>query len=379
MSLRWNIFSSSQKTVKHRLFIDVGSSAIRSLLVESGPKGHLGIKKRVHYLPVMAERSRFLKKVSGQFHEIIFRYIKSLGSIPEKIVISASPPLAPVAVEVIKKERHDKNKPVSVKEIEGLLAEKITRTPSAAWHPPQLTRLTVDGYDISLEDTENITGSVIELSAAYPTFEPDFIEAFSALNKTWGGLTLEIHSTPITVAMATIKKLAERNFAIIKIGGTATTVIAVASGTILWVESFPFGGDDVTRELVNQLKIEIGEAEDIKRRFGKFVLPQALSEKAEEIFKRHAEKLAGTVVSPFLKRQNAFPPTVFLYGGGAKDSAVQKTLSDPHWFENTTFAEKLRVEVLAGERFTDGVLFNSPLQGPDYVELAASVFKTLNT
>lgn len=374
----WNIFSLPKKTIKHKLVIDVGTSAIRSLLVESGPKGYLGIKKQVHYLPKAAERDRFIKKVSGQFHEIIFRYIKSLGAVPEKIVIGASPPLAPVFIDTIKKERSDKNKRISVKEIESLLAEKSTRAPSKVWCPPQLIRLMVDGYGVPFEDAENTAGSVMELSVAYPAFEEDFTEELSVLYKTWGGLALEIHSTPVAVAVATGEKLAEKNFAIIKIGGTATTVIAVASGAILWAESFPIGGDDITRELADQLKIDSSEAEDIKRRSGKFALPQLISEKAEEIFKRHAEKLAETVASLFLKRQNAFPPAVFLYGGGAKDSTVQKTFLDPRWFENTAFAENLRVEVLAGERFTEGALLNSPLHGPDHVGLAALIFKEAN-
>lgn len=378
MSSLWNMFSFPKKTVKYKLVIDVGTSAIRSLLVESSPKGHLGIKKQVHYLPKVAERNRFIKKVSGQFHEIIFRYIKSLGAVPEKIIIGASPPLAPISIDTIKKERNDKNKRISAKEIKNLIAEKFARAPSKVWCPPQLIRLAVDGYDVPPEDAENTAGSVMELSVAYPAFEADFTEELSVLHKTWGGLALEIHSTPVPVAVVTGEKLSEKNFAIIKIGGTATTVIAVSSGAILWAESFSMGGDDVTRELADQLKIDIGEAEDIKRRSGKFTLPKLISEKAEEIFKRHAEKLAETIASSFLKRQNAFPPAVFLYGGGAKDSTVQKIFLDPRWFENTAFAENLRVEVLAGERFTEGVLLNTPLRGPDHVGLAALVFKATN-
>jgi len=395
----WNFFSPSKKT-KRYLFIDIGSGAIRSILIESGPEGLFGFKKQIFNRPMPTERERVVKKTGDQLHEIIFRYIKGLEAFPEKIVIGVSPELTEIAFESITKERKYKKNPVSAREIKEFISEKQSSWNKFPWLYPELINLTIDGYDVPPEGIKNICGSTIKLSLAYPLIKDEFADALSGLQKAWGGLRLEVRSTPLAVTLTIADKLAIdspkpftptakhqdvregegiKDFVTIRIGGSATTIIPVSSGIIQWAESFPIGGNHATLNLAAALNVSITEAEDIKRRFGKFMLPQRISDKAAEVLRTHANKLTETIASLFLNRQNILPPTILLYGGGAKDDRIKEALSSPRWLEKISFSEKANTELVGGELFFEGVLTNSPIKGPEYAGLAALVFQERKT
>lgn len=363
----WNLFSRRPKK-RHYLVIDVGSSAIRSILVEVGPDGVFGFRKQVRHIPPFAaDGEKQAGKTGEHLREIIFRFIKGLGKLPDKVIIGIAPPLANVIIETIKKERPNKRERISAREIEELIAEKFAEP----------VRIVVDGYDVALENVKGAAGSLIELFITYLSAREDFAKEVEGLRGSWSGLTIEIRPTPIVVASLIIRKLHQKNFVLIKIGGTDTTILLVASGAVQWVESFIFGGFNATRELAGLLGVKIGDAEDIKRHFGKLTLARAIYEKAESVLKSHTKKLAEITAELFLKKQAVLPSQVFIHGGGAKVVQVVEALSDEALFENVTFAEKLLVEVLNGEFIAEKVFANSPFRGPEDADLAALAVKAV--
>ena len=80
-----SIFSRKKKSHFY-IVLDVGTYSVRSLAVEYGPDGAIGLKKIVSLLPPKEGGLGLATKIGVRLREIIFRHIKELGKIPDEVI-----------------------------------------------------------------------------------------------------------------------------------------------------------------------------------------------------------------------------------------------------------------------------------------------------
>ncbi len=373
----WGIFSRKQKS-RISIALDVGTSTVRSLLIEKNADGIFVLKKQTHLIPKTAGDEKFIRVVGENLRDIIYRYLKGQGRVPEHLILGLGSRLAETSLEAIPKERTDRKKSINADEL-AEMANKYTaehKEKTVGGHTfvlthAELLRIRVDGYDFNLEKALSIAGKNIELVAALTFTHKDFTNELIALRQTWGGFPIDIVSTPVITATRITERYAEKDFLLVKIGGKGTELVLIGDGLIQWVSSIPVGGDDATKELAAELNTTLGHAEDIKRQFGKLILPEELAANTERVLKSHAKNIADAIRELLHRKEILLPPTVLLYGGGVKAPFIEVTMRDKRNFSDLTFADEISVKILQAEEITKDDFKNQTLRGPEDVDLAS--------
>lgn len=346
---------------RHFIAVEAGITAVRSVLIEKTSDGVFGFRRQIHHLPEDAGEKRAARIVGEYINDIILRYVKTAGGVPERLHIGVTPEFGKVTVETFKQEYGNKKHRISRREIEEVTAKNLAE-------PIQLT---ADGYDIPLSSAEKIAGSTIELSVAELHLDDNFAEVFSEIPRKWNGIKTEIRSTPVTVASFIVAHSWAKDFLLAEIGGSASHIALVQDGSLKWIENIPIGGREATREIMNSLNMPFGQAEDLKRHFGTMELPESVSSRVEQVLKLHAKNVTSAAAGTLLAREAVLPPMIFLYGGGARIKFIQEAFGSRRLFEEVAYAEKQQVEIVNAERLTEGMFANVPLRGPEHTGLAS--------
>ena len=377
MASFWNIFSSAPKS-RVSIALDVGTSSVRSLLIEKNADGIFGLKKQIHLIPKTAGDEKFIRMVGENLREIIYRYIKGLGRVPEKVILGLGSRLAETTLVAIPKERAEKKKPVSADELAEMintytsrLQEKIIDSHTFLLTHAEPLRIRVDGYDFDIRGERSMAGKNVELWATLTFVRKDFADELKDLRRAWGGLRIDMRSTQVIAATRVAESYTGHDFLLVKIGGKSTELTVVKDGLIQLVESLPVGGDGATVELAAALKTTLGHAEDIKRQFGKLNLPEDISEAAEGVLKAHAKALVDKIRELLARKEVLLPPTVLIYGGGARAPFIESVMRDKRNFSDFIFVDEVSAKILQAEEMTKDNFKNQTLRGPEDIDLAA--------
>ena len=381
----WSIFTKTSKS-RVSIALDVGTSTVRSLLIEKNADGVFGFKKQTHLIPRATGDEKFIRVVGENLRDIIYRYLKGQGRVPKRLILGLGSRLAETTMSAIPKERADRKKLVNEDELAEMVnkyiaeyKEKIIDGHTFVLTHAEPLRIRVDGYDFNLKRGPSVAGKNIELWAALTFTRKDFANELIALRRTWGGLPIDICSTPVITAARIAERNAENDFLLVKIGGKGTELALIEGGLIQWTSSLPVGGDDATQELASRLNTTLGHAEDIKRQFGKLILPQELAGETERILKSHSKNIADAISQLLNKKEILMPPTVLLYGGGARTPFIEVAMRDKRNFSDLTFADKISVKILQAEEMTKDDFKNQTLRGPEDVDLAALALTLIAT
>ena len=108
---------------------------------------------------------------------------------------------------------------------------------------------------------------------------------------------------------------------LIDIGKETTGVSIFLNGNILNSFNFPFGGDDLTQALQENLKILFDEAEEMKIKYGLTgkseitnILLSKIETALEDIYKK---------IEPFLKNKKNLPPVIAIGGSSKMDGLIE--------------------------------------------------------
>lgn len=377
MTSLWNIFWPAPKSHFY-IALDIGTSSVRSLLIEKNANGIFGLKKQIHLIPKTAGDEKFIRMVGENLREIIYRYIKGLGRIPERVILGLGSRLAETTLIAIPKERTDNKKPVRADELAEMintytsrLQEKTIDSHTFLLTHAEPLRVRLDGYDFDLGRERSMAGKNVELWATLTFVRKDFADELKDLRRAWGGLQIDMRSTQVIAATRIAKSYTGHDFLLVKIGGKSTELTVVKDGLIGLVESLGVGGDDATTELAAALKTTLGHAEDIKRQFGKLNLPEDVSETAEGVLKNHAKALIDKIRELLARHEALLPPTVLIYGGGARAPFIESVMRDKRNFSDFTFVHEVFAKILQAEEMTKDNFKNQMLRGPEDIDLAA--------
>lgn len=378
MSLR-NLFFAKKKN-KLYLAFDVGTHSIRSLSLEYGPEGAIGLKKNISLLPSTETNDGTALKTVTRLREIILRYIRKMGNVPDEVLLGVASNLTFNTLGEAERVRKDKNKSIKPEEINEILNQFVEDHKDLERNSEKFVlahaepvHLTIDGYDLDPRQLRKIYGSTIKLHISLNYARDDLWQEIEGLKKMLSGLSINVRPSHMAVAAFLIYKNPKTDFLLIKIGGKITEVSGVKEGVLIWTESFSVGGEDITKNIANSLKITLPRAEDIKKQYETFIMPENITDPAKKIINTTAENWIAELRKLILSKQFLLPEKIYLYGGGAKLTAIRKLLEEKTWARDLTYKESVEVKLLAAEDLTMGLFVNQPLRGPEDVGLAALV------
>lgn len=371
-----SIFSRKKKS-NFYIVLDVGTYSIRSLSIEQGAAGTIGLKKIVSALSPK-EGGGLAPKIGTRLREILFRYIKGLGRIPDEVLLGLASKFTFNTLEVAKRVRTDKKRSVSKAEIEELLnqfvedrkdftkdSEKFVLAHAEPVH------LVVDGYDVDPNQPRAIYGSTMELHLALNYVRNDFWKELEELKRILGGIAMDIRPSHMAVASFLTRKNPGADFLLIKIGGKITEVSGIKEGMLAWTETFAVGGEDITKSLAESLNITSARAEDIKKQYETLILPESVANSAKKIINRNVEDWLARLHGVLREKQFLLPDKIYLYGGGARLPRIKRALEEKAWAKDLAYQEAVVVKPIAAEDFTKNIFANQPLRGPEDVDLAS--------
>ena len=372
-----SIFSRKKKS-RFYVVLDVGTYSIRSLTIEYGADGAIGLKKTVSILLPKEGGGELATKIGVRLREIIFRHIKWLGKIPDEVILGLASRFAFNALEVARKTREDNKRSVSPAEIEELLKQFVEErkelfvgSEKFIMAHAEPAHLTVDGYDVDPNYPRAIYGSAMELHLILNYIREDFWSELEELRRILGGISIDVRPSHIAVASLLIRENPGKDLLLIKIGGKITEVSGVKNGVLSWTESFHEGGDDITRSLADSFNMSLSRAEEIKKQYETLILPENMAGPAKEIIEKNIRAWREALHTLLRERQFLLPQKIYLYGGGSRLKAIPKALKEKTWARDLTYQEALEVALLASEEFTKNIFVNQPLRGPEDVDLAA--------
>ena len=374
-----NIFSRKKKGHFY-IVLDAGTYSIRSLTVEYGANGAIGLKKTISTLLSKESGGKPATKIGMRLREIILRHIKGLGKIPDKVILGLASRFAFNALEMAKKTRENKKRSVNQAEIKELLKQFVENHKELYMGSEKFilthaepTHLTVDGYDADSEHSRAIYGTDMELHLILNYIREDFWNELEKLRRILGGISIDVRPSHIAVASLLIHENPGKDLLLIKIGGKITEVSGVKDGVLVWTESFHEGGDNITRSITDSLNISLSRAEEIKKQYETLILPDNIVNPTREIIEK--DVLAWREVLHTLLREKQFlvPQNIYLYGGGSRLKAISRALKEKTWTKDLTYQKEITITLLASENFAKNIFVNQPLRGPEDMDLVALV------
>ena len=128
-------------------------------------------------------------------------------------------------------------------------------------------------------------------------------------------------------------------------GGSATTVSVVRKGRIEQVGTLPIGGNSFTQKIARELRLSFTEAEQVKLRYSAGQLSTAVSRKIAAILQNESSVfLRGLeIILGEFSQANLLPASLYLVGGGAQFSHLQRLLRKKEWRSSLSFIQPLRM------------------------------------
>lgn len=367
----------------HYLAIDLGSNTtIRSLGFDCDNSSCTALPKRHFELPRPESENEadLISAVREYLHRLIFQYLKNIGRVPTAVLIGLGNHFTVNEIATSRQVRPHPDKPLRLKELQEMLNDflKGQKEKLIAEKRYQLMhlmpfRLELDGY--GLESVSSRTrGKNIEIVLFAAYVQKEFAKVLNELRSLWGGLELAFTSDQAAVAAALISGLGIKDALIAKIGAKITEVSLLDQGAIRFTGRFEKGGDDFTRALAGELGVKFGDAERIKRQWGRTRLPTRTAQIAGRALGRAIEEWLAEFAE-FLKRDEhpLLPERIYIFGGGARLQPLLEAVASQPWYSRLTILEKLDVRPLLAEDFSQSLFRNSSpaLSGPEETALAA--------
>jgi len=169
----------------------------------------------------------------------------------------------------------------------------------------------------------------------------------------------------------------------IDVGGGTTDVALVRQNRMEGIKSFALAGQTFTKRLSQNLGLGLGEAEEIKVRYGYRQLSQNVRRKINDILKRDMEIWFDGIelILEEFSQAEYFPPSVLLCGGGSLLPGVKNILKKEaivrQWWEKFPFSQSPQVGFIMPGHIENIVDQTNNLNGPEDVTPLALASLTL--
>ena len=170
-----------------------------------------------------------------------------------------------------------------------------------------------------------------------------YLEVFKGII---GSMNLELVAL-VSEPYAVFKSFYAKNdsatdFILIDMGGSTTEISLARKGRLDDIRSIAVGGSSFTRSISENLKINISEAENIKKRFTEEKVSKSAAKKIEGIIMDDVKLfLRGLeMVLLELSQRTLLPSDIHIYGGGSMMPMVARALRQRKWRDSLSFSAK---------------------------------------
>jgi type IV pilus assembly protein PilM len=132
----------------------------------------------------------------------------------------------------------------------------------------------------------------------------------------------------------------EGTFCLVDIGAESTTCSIIEKGALSISHSFNTSGNDLTKELANQLNLDLGKAEQLKLKYGLSLEGKAIAKVLQSVLDSIIIE-TERIIKHFHQKEGKIVEKIILTGGTANLKGVQEY-----------FKEKLKKEVEIGNPFS---------------------------
>ncbi|OGZ17496.1 MAG: hypothetical protein A2V72_01690 [Candidatus Nealsonbacteria bacterium RBG_13_37_56] len=332
-------FSFFKKKETPFLVLDIGTEAIKALLLEKKDKEIVILNHGLYYLEEYGVfngndfETEFIKRGVVNSLELITKEKKDLKNLP--VLLSLPPDILRAKLisqlykrdsdsKVSKKEEKFIIKQVldkSKKQVSARFAEKSGIMPDDIhWINFSIVEVKINGYPVS-----NLCGCQerdLEISVL-AVFLPKHY--FKKIQKIFEDLNLKISKIAHLVEVfqnGFSQKI--KNGTFIDLGGKFTQGFLIKDNNLKRVSSFETGGHDFTQRLSEALGIDHDSARLLKEKYSGNLLTREVNEKVREIFLPE-KKILQQDLQDMLKKIKSNPP-IYIFGGSSLIPEIKESI-----------------------------------------------------
>lgn len=193
---------------------------------------------------------------------------------------------------------------------------------------------------VKIDDPIGFTGTTAEYSI-YSTFSPNIhINALRELVDSLGLEILDIVVEPYAIARA-VKGSNKEAFSgiFVDIGGGTTDVAIVERGAVMGTKMYAFGGEVFTKRIMNDLKVEMEEAEKIKLDYSNQKLSDVQTKKVKDAVEKDipiwTEGLE--IALEEFEDVETYPDQMYFAGGGSHLPDIRAGILAHPWLQVLPF------------------------------------------
>lgn len=360
MSLLTSLLKSKKPEVY--LALDIGTEVVKALVFEIDPGQKKGVIIGVGKQPQKKGnmQSGTVADIAGVIlvcNEAIQMALEQSGvKKVKKAIVGIAGELVKGTTTMVHYERPDPNSRIDFPELKGI----IQRVQMKAYERIRsqleyetgqgdidvklinaaIVDVRIDGYQVSNPVGFQGRDLTIGIFNAYaPVIH---LGALQTIADELGINLLSIAAEPYAVARSVdYDDALDFNAIFIDIGGGTTDIAVVRNGGLEGTKIFGFGGRTFTKRLVQDLRINFEEAEELKIKYSEGKLGSDVNAKIEQIFASDCSVwLEGVALAlGEFAEYDVLPSKILLCGGGSALPGIKKALLSQGWIKKLPFSK----------------------------------------
>lgn len=370
MAIFSRIFRSNA-SAKHPpalLALDIGTEVVKALVFERSENGEtgevIGVGRAQQPLGAMhAGAVGDIAEVVRVCERAIFEASERAGVRPERAVLGIAGELVKGATTTIHYERLKPEQKIDATELKNIVQkvqwralERVKRQLARETGQPGLdvrlitasvVDVRIDGYRVT--QPVGFQGKDVALSLFNAYAPLVHLGALQSIAEQLGLELLAVTAEPYAVATSVgVGEHKEFSAIFIDIGGGTTDVAVVRGGGIEGTKMFGVGGRAFTRRLAQAFGLPFEEAEDMKLRYAKTLLPSTSAQRVRDEMEGDLSVWREGIALALeeFSASEPLPSRILLCGGGSKLPGMKEVLVDPAFVRKLPFARPPNVHFM---------------------------------
>lgn len=167
-------------------------------------------------------------------------------------------------------------------------------------------------------------GSKIEVEALFITVLEQHVDDLIATVENTGIEVIDVMASPVAASLVTLTKQQKMAGCMLaNIGAETVSIVIFEENTPISLKVFPIGSSDITNDIALELRVPLGEAEQIKR--GTVTGHTYPQKKLDDIVARRLKDIFALIQNHLKKMNRAglLPAGIILTGGGAGATTLE--------------------------------------------------------
>ena len=351
-------FPFLKKKKEHALILDLGTEAIKALIIE----------KRNDKTVVLGAALEYLKRSPIIPTETLKKSIlRTTALVQDKTKITPRSVILGLPADILKtrvfSQNHQRKTPKTVinlleendiykkviKKSKQKIAQRFSEESGIiptdiSFIEIKVLEIKIDGYPVST--IKGFSGRNLEFRIL-TVFLPKHMEKYGDCG--WEFFEKIIQNlgwklTEITYPLPAVMSIS-KDAVLLDIGGTLTQITLIKNGKLEKIAEFKLGGEDLSRTISQALGISLERARLLKHKYVGKILSEPARAKIREILAPCIQEWFTLLNSKLSSNNNLVPKNIFLLGGGSLLPEIPEALTEKNW-QNIIFPGKIKVKHL---------------------------------